>query len=384
MARPVRKRRVMKLQERFLRQQGATEQEIREWRPYLTAQIGAESNFQTNLGSSAGARDVAQFMPTTAPSYGVTLGDNKIKDDIRGQVRYMLPLLRRHGVEGALRAYNAGPAAIEASKSYAETNAYVSKIQSSASQYKGLASGSAGAVRQAGSQGRLTPGKAPQLLAGGTTTDAKSAMLAALLDPRKGMSLIDRFQERIDSGQFTTTVGPTSVPGVAPRYVDTQRGTHRQPGQGGGGGWFQKLKAEANRIDEAEVPYLWPCGQAEARLEGHAAGLQRRREPHPRHQPTGVGPVHVVGRAGPRPEGEVHRLRQRGARPRGDRRPLLGHVRVEPGGRRGVDPEVPDQQGVPVPIRRPPPWVISRQSVPSVGRYRDARSRRSQDPGGPS
>jgi hypothetical protein len=268
MARPVRKRRVMKLQERFLRQQGATEQEIREWRPYLTAQIGAESNFQTNLGSSAGARDVAQFMPTTAPSYGVTLGDNKIKDDIRGQVRYMLPLLRRHGVEGALRAYNAGPAAIEASKSYAETNAYVSKIQSSASQYKGLASGSAGAVRQAGSQGRLTPGKAPQLLAGGTTTDAKSAMLAALLDPRKGMSLIDRFQERIDSGQFTTTVGPTSVPGVAPRYVDTQRGTHRQPGQGGGGGWFQKVQQEANRIDEAEVPYLWGGGHAGKQKRG--------------------------------------------------------------------------------------------------------------------
>lgn len=137
MPRQVDPERVARLQRRFLRQEGATPQEIRKWRPYLTAQIGAESNFTKGLTSGAGASGIAQFMPGTAASYGVNPHDSKIKDDIRGQVRYMLPLLREHGVEGALRGYNAGPGAIEASKGYSETNKYVERIFGSVGQYRG-------------------------------------------------------------------------------------------------------------------------------------------------------------------------------------------------------------------------------------------------------
>ena len=139
---------------------GATPAEIRRWRPYLTAQIGAESNFTMGIGSSAGARDIAQFMPGTAPSYGVRLGDNDARDDIRGQVRYMLPLLRKYGVEGALRGYNAGPGAIERSKGFAETNAYVQRVLGSAGRYRGIG-GPVG--RGGGRGGRGNPG---MLLAG--------------------------------------------------------------------------------------------------------------------------------------------------------------------------------------------------------------------------
>ncbi|HEU4364551.1 MAG TPA: lytic transglycosylase domain-containing protein [Candidatus Krumholzibacteria bacterium] len=142
--RKVAPRRVARLQRRFLRAQGATPEEIRRYLPVLTAQIGAESNFTQGVGSPAGARDIAQFMPGTAPGYGVKLGDDRIKDDIRGQVRYMLPLLRKHGVEGALRGYNAGPGAIEASKGFSETNAYVDRVLSTASQYRGLGGGGGG------------------------------------------------------------------------------------------------------------------------------------------------------------------------------------------------------------------------------------------------
>jgi hypothetical protein len=110
----------------------------------LTAQIGAESNFMQGVGSPAGAQDIAQFMPGTAPGYGVRLGDNKIKDDIRGQVRYMLPLLRKHGIEGALRGYNAGVGAIERSKGFSETNSYVRKVRGSAGRYRGLTPGGGG------------------------------------------------------------------------------------------------------------------------------------------------------------------------------------------------------------------------------------------------
>jgi hypothetical protein len=134
---------VQRLQARYLRRQGASPQEIRRWLPALTAQIGAESNFTQGVGSSAGARDIAQFMPGTATSYGVRLGDNKIKDDIRGQIRYMLPLLRQHGLEDALRGYNAGPGAIDASRGFSETNSYVQKILGSKSDYRGLVRGAA-------------------------------------------------------------------------------------------------------------------------------------------------------------------------------------------------------------------------------------------------
>ena len=130
--------RVARLQTRFLRSLGASQGEIRRWRPILTAQIGAESNFTQGVGSPAGARDIAQFMPGTAPGYGVTLGDGRIKDDIRGQVRYMLPFLRKYGAEGALRAYNAGPGAIERSKGFSETNTYVKRVLGSASDYGGI------------------------------------------------------------------------------------------------------------------------------------------------------------------------------------------------------------------------------------------------------
>ena len=136
---------------------GATPGEIRRWRPILTAQIGAESNFTQGVGSPAGARDIAQFMPTTAPSYGVRLGDGRIKDDIRGQVRYMLPLLRKYGPEGALRGYNAGVGAIERSKGFSETNQYVKRVLGSADRYGGLvdSAGTAPGQRRPGGQPRI-------------------------------------------------------------------------------------------------------------------------------------------------------------------------------------------------------------------------------------
>lgn len=128
-----------------MERQGATPWEIRHWRPILTAQTGQESNFTQGVRSSAGAQDINQFMPGTAPGYGVTLGDGRIKDDIRGQVRYMLPLLRKYGAEGALRGYNAGVGAIERSKGFSETNNYVRQVLGSAGKYGGIVSDSAGA-----------------------------------------------------------------------------------------------------------------------------------------------------------------------------------------------------------------------------------------------
>lgn len=92
-------------------------------------QIGAESNFNPNAGSPMGARGIAQIMPATAKGWGVNLNDNRVSDDLDASAKNMAAYVKKYGsYENALRAYNAGPANIEASRGFAETNAYVKKI----------------------------------------------------------------------------------------------------------------------------------------------------------------------------------------------------------------------------------------------------------------
>jgi hypothetical protein len=259
MPRKVKVKKVARLQTKYLRSEGATAEEIRRFRPYLTAQIGQESGFTQGIGSPAGAQDIAQFMPATAPGYGVTLGDNKIRDDIRGQVRYMLPLLRRYGVEDALRGYNAGVGAIARSHGFSETNNYVANIKAAASKYElpNLGRG----FRNPSAVGSNDPGVAPTGTPPGEATDAKGAMIAALMDPRKGMSLLSRFNERVDSGQYTTLTPGSINGGAPPKYVDPVKGVgHGQPGSPTGAYGQQALVQQANKIDKAQVPYLWGGG----------------------------------------------------------------------------------------------------------------------------
>lgn len=97
----------------------------------LAAQLYAESNFNPNTVSSAGAQGIAQFMPGTAQSYGL---DDPFDpaSAIDAQARMMRDLLRQFGtVPLALAAYNAGPGAVQrygGIPPYAETQAYVAKI----------------------------------------------------------------------------------------------------------------------------------------------------------------------------------------------------------------------------------------------------------------
>jgi hypothetical protein len=90
-------------------------------------QIRQESGFQPHVVSPAGARGIAQIMPATARSWGVN-PDNP-RQALDAAARHMAQDVRRYGsYENALRAYNAGPGAIQASHGYAETNAYVRNI----------------------------------------------------------------------------------------------------------------------------------------------------------------------------------------------------------------------------------------------------------------
>ena len=97
----------------------------------ISAQLYAESNFNPFAQSPAGAQGIAQFMPGTARSYGLS---NPFDADaaIDAHAHLMRDLLRRFAsVPLALAAYNAGPAAVAACgcvPPYPETRAYVTKI----------------------------------------------------------------------------------------------------------------------------------------------------------------------------------------------------------------------------------------------------------------
>lgn len=97
----------------------------------LAAQLFAESNFNPNAGSPAGAQGIAQFMPATAAAYGLANPYDPVAS-IDAQAHLMSDLLRQFGsVELALAAYNAGPGAVGACDCippYPETQAYVAKI----------------------------------------------------------------------------------------------------------------------------------------------------------------------------------------------------------------------------------------------------------------
>jgi hypothetical protein len=97
----------------------------------LAGQLMAESGFDPNAGSPAGAQGIAQFMPSTAAAYGLADPFDPVAA-IDAEAHLMSDLLRQFGSpELALAAYNAGPAAVAACNcvpAYPETQAYVTRI----------------------------------------------------------------------------------------------------------------------------------------------------------------------------------------------------------------------------------------------------------------
>jgi soluble lytic murein transglycosylase-like protein len=100
----------------------------------LTGLIKAESNFDPNAGSAAGAQGLTQLMPATAAGLGVT---NPLDpgQSIEGGARYLRQQLDRFGGDAtkALAAYNAGPGAVErfgGVPPYEETQSYVRRVLS--------------------------------------------------------------------------------------------------------------------------------------------------------------------------------------------------------------------------------------------------------------
>lgn len=125
----------------------------------IAAQIAAESNWNENAGSHAGAQGISQFMPATWDGGAGKDGDGDGKADINNphdailsQGHYMCSMLATvksyidagtvsgSPVELALAAYNAGAGAVQSAggiPTNGETEKYVPKIINSMATYQG-------------------------------------------------------------------------------------------------------------------------------------------------------------------------------------------------------------------------------------------------------
>jgi len=97
----------------------------------VKAVIAAESAFEPQAVSRAGAQGLMQLMPTTAARMGVVEPFEPLQN-VHGGAGYLRSLVDRYGdLTRALAAYNAGPKAVDrygGVPPYRETRAYVDRV----------------------------------------------------------------------------------------------------------------------------------------------------------------------------------------------------------------------------------------------------------------
>jgi soluble lytic murein transglycosylase-like protein len=114
----------------------------------LAALVKAESNFNPQAQSGAGAKGLTQLMDATARGLGVTDAFDPAQS-LDGGAKFLGGLLKQfHGNERlALAAYNAGPGAVQkygGIPPYQETQRYVPKVLGYAAQFRRIWADSTG------------------------------------------------------------------------------------------------------------------------------------------------------------------------------------------------------------------------------------------------
>jgi hypothetical protein len=235
-------------------------------------QIGAESNFDPNARSPAGAAGIAQIMPATAKAWGVD--PMNANAALAAAARNMAAYVKKYGsVENALRAYNAGPGAIEASRGYGETNAYVKKImqgQSGGSGGKGsfaLPPAASGAVGTAGSTAPAGPDLASilQRLETSTPQPYKSPFddLSAQASDAKPALSLGKYESTFQPTKLSETVAKIqAIRGEAEEGMRTgdMSGLASSSASADTPAAVAQMLQEADHIDSARTPYSWGGG----------------------------------------------------------------------------------------------------------------------------
>jgi soluble lytic murein transglycosylase-like protein len=97
----------------------------------LDALVSAESSYDPNCRSRAGALGLTQLMPDNLKSLGVTNWADP-EQNLMGGARYLSQMMAKYGKpDVALAAYNAGPGAVDkygGIPPYTETQNYVKKV----------------------------------------------------------------------------------------------------------------------------------------------------------------------------------------------------------------------------------------------------------------
>lgn len=238
-------------------------------------QIGAESGFNPTARSPAGAQGIAQIMPATARGWGVNpLNPGQALDAAaKNMSRYTQQF---GGYENALRAYNAGPGNVQASRGFGETNAYVKKIMQGhpADAVDAMEAavtgggkprtvvtdpGRAPSVTPAQTVGALTPKEAATsaLQSRVSSSNPATGKLPSLGDSTRLKGMVDLMQR---TGQ---KVGTQFDPGEMPT-LGTVPGAAGAPGAGGetGTGSTADFVRRANAFEKAGLPYKWGGGHA--------------------------------------------------------------------------------------------------------------------------
>jgi len=242
--------------------------------------------------SPAGARDIAQFEPPTAKQYGVTLGDNRVSDDLAGAAKLIHDSLRKTGgsYHEALSIYNSGKP--DGYKRIPETIAYVHNILTDAARLRRQAGAGSTVRSQAGGQrsqavsGDLTASAVPdvgdsaatlQMLqaalqrpqrvvsSGGLQAPAFAAAarlptgfagLSSAGGPQPKTSVVDALKAAQAQGQalVSSVSQPTSTSLTSQVKAATVQST--------GNALVAAATKRAAQIDAQHLPYLWGGGHA--------------------------------------------------------------------------------------------------------------------------
>jgi hypothetical protein len=165
-------------------------------------QIEAESGFRIGATSGAGAQGIAQIMPSTARGWGINA--NNPRQALDAAASHMASYVKQFGsYENALRAYNAGPGAVQASHGYDETNAYVARIMRGHTGGGGGGQGGGGGGGGGGTGSRTITTTTP----GVDNRQARYNLVKSFLfgDKVSPLSFIAKFQSLADVPATTTT-----------------------------------------------------------------------------------------------------------------------------------------------------------------------------------